>query len=336
MDLTSLVDTLSRTVAVASTVLQRHSDFTHISYTQLNLDPNSGKIRDATAILSLTKPGTREWMAVHALHQLGNPVVEFDQSLALICARVAIVGESCAAEMQARRFLPAFILLRALVEQATVLVETNQKLGQRLAIGCGDNPVEYVTSLDQIIASAAFAMRFNWQDAASVTELAALGRKDREYIQDENGLSLRGQVMNAIDAADKICSGIRSAYEVLCEFAHPNIGASWLVSTDTDIHHDSRGMRWIRRRVSAQPSNFGLQSPAPAFDAALVLVQEFFSAFPSWIDQYDAYRSAIVQAVQNAIRTTGRGALGLLDKYEACPCRSGKKVRFCCAAKRSS
>ncbi|OGA37736.1 MAG: hypothetical protein A3G26_09685 [Betaproteobacteria bacterium RIFCSPLOWO2_12_FULL_65_110] len=324
----AIAEIVDRLVADATREIDRDATWSHVSYAQAYLDPVTMRVRDYRNAKMLPRE-TQEWLALHALHQMGNTTTEFDQALAFALARVVEVGEGCSSEFRAGRPLSGVTLLRATVEHASVLVHLCRKLSAHLAITKPANSVAYVTKIEEILAVAVFGTRFNWPQNINSDDLATLERKEREYTKDENGLNLRAQVMDAIDSADAECPGFRAAYEILCEFAHPNIGATWLVNDVPVQHVDSMGIQWIARRLRSQSPDVAVPH---AFGAAVRVVDSCLLRFRDWVEQYRGYRPRVLQAVQFAVRTTGRSALALLNPYDPCPCGSGAKAKFCCRA----
>jgi hypothetical protein len=330
MDLTSLSTSLATVSATSWRIVGERSEFVHSSYSQLHRNPETGANRDPDAVEKVARAMSPKSLAVYTLHEFGNMIVDFDKVLALTCARMGSLADSCQSELHANNFLAGSVLLRALLEHAAVLVDTHLQVTAKLA---GDrlDLVNYLKSVEQVLATAGYGTRLNWQYLRNIVDLKGISKGDTAYVPDENGLKLTAQVLSSIDRVERVRPGLRISYELLSEFSHPNIGSSFLVSEGIETFLDPDGLTWVRRRVTRQSSLRGeLQCFHPAFDLALTFVSEFLATIPSAITSYRSNRVPLLDAVQKAIRTLGAKGLKLFDPYVLCPCQSGTKVKFCC------
>ena len=135
--------------------------------------------------------------------------------------------------------------------------------------------------------------------------------------------------LKGIDLLDKRIRGARRLDQTLCEFAHPNVGV-FLSSASKHGLITSEGTRYHHKIISTSaPLGFAMNS------------EQFLpEVFGICADVLDAYEVAVVaagiqlsrvqQAAQVVVRRLLKTQKDLVGSYEACPCGSGSKTRFCC------
>jgi hypothetical protein len=79
-----------------------------------------------------------------------------------------------------------------------------------------------------------------------------------QYVKKPNIASaLPDNILNAIDKLDKTVAGTRLAYEILCEYLHPNVGDLWGATLEADSSVDAHGdaRKWAAARLA--PKKYG-------------------------------------------------------------------------------
>src|SRR5438132_10692505 len=98
------------------------------------------------------------------------------------------------------------------------------------------------------------ATRVDWTALAVAKDAEALESTKVQYKPRENREDITSkQVMSLIDRLDKRVKRARAVYEVLCEFAHPNVGLLHSLTRSAKPVLDAQGIGWIRKELSLDP-----------------------------------------------------------------------------------
>lgn len=134
----------------------------------------------------------------------------------------------------------------------------------------------------------------------------------------------------AIDQLDKTVAGTRLAYEILCEYLHPNVGDLWGATLEADSSVDAHGTRHLTRRIGLGPKSYkGLADQQVIRDKLFDVCGDIVIQMPLALDE-------ITSIAEKATRLTRRFAHGVVKSYrrqflgsDPCPCLSGKTVAAC-------
>jgi hypothetical protein len=122
----------------------------------------------------------------------------------------------------------------------------------------------------EAILRAFYATRVDWHAVATDGLASLRKRSELQYKADERRINLEAEsTMDAIDVLSKTVKRARLAYEVLCEFAHPNVGVMFAVTRTLQRTADSDGVFWIYRSL-------GDQSPQAFLEQMGELVLDIF------------------------------------------------------------
>ena len=119
--------------------------------------------------------------------------------------------------------------------------------------------------IDESLAKDIFGGRINWNALIGGSVDDALKKRSRyEYKPEDKRLDRTAEgIMDLIDSLGKKVKHIRGVYEVLCEFAHPNVGTLLIISQVVDASTDKRGVRWVKKEVG--PKCAGLIKEMPEY-----------------------------------------------------------------------
>ncbi len=186
-----------------------------------------------------------------------------------------------------------------------------------------------------------FARRVDWMELLSDPDKASQ-RKNIRYTAEEHHVDLSAeQILKDIDALDKIIKGTRSWYEVLCEFAHPNVGVVLSFTQSTNHYVDTNGLSWTEHRFSRSPFA-SLQELRQILDRVLEVYTQCISRFlhllqeslPSMLTITNAQAKATTQELLICQLMTNEGTIRLIEHVDLespCPCGSELKIKHCCA-----
>lgn len=181
------------------------------------------------------------------------------------------------------------------------------------------------------IGSKVYSTRIDWHKLLNSNVTNAIANQDVKYRPSENRLDLEAKgLMNSIDHLDKELSGVRCVYEILCEFAHPNVGNIGACTESVDPFVDSDGVPWVHKRL-------GLLAPlgfVKALPEAIAKIIETETAvlrhYNGLLEKGEELRAKVLKLTQVVVRSLVHKAKNNLNIYNNCPCGSGKKLKFCC------
>ncbi|RTL37270.1 MAG: hypothetical protein EKK48_24520 [Candidatus Melainabacteria bacterium] len=243
-------------------------------------------------------------------------------------------------------FFVALICCRNIIE---IVAHFNQALLEINSYPTPTNFEESVKVEEQLtdqLAKRVFATMVDWQ-ALAENPKELIRKNDIKYRPEANRLdrdASKMRIMTPIDKLDKKVPGARGAYEVLSEFAHPNVGIVFAFTTEATHRTDANGVKWIHKKM-AMESPIGLfRDLGAVFSELLLVVADCVTYFEQLCDKELNEQLAKVQRmcqilIRHHVRTikvakNGRDKrlLQTLDGYSECPCVSGAKLKFCCGA----
>lgn len=231
--------------------------------------------------------------------------------------------------------LVVLILLRSTIEHAAAHFSSVDGL-KKIMLEAGSESTMKVSKLDTYLASRMFGTRLNWQKLSSDAETVfSKSRQRTSYKPDENRLNVSAeQILNDVDLLDKLSvKGIRSVYDFLCEFSHPNIGTYWALVNSTQLLKDECDVYWVVKSLGLGPP-VGIVEEfqhmfAPAFDKVCECLRQFETAS----SDCKHLRQQIHEFAKELVRPFCQNNIDQLGKYSLCPCESGEKIKFCCGKK---
>src|SRR5262249_45644029 len=120
------------------------------------------------------------------------------------------------------------------------------------------------------VVGRAYGTRVDWQGIIRAPVNQRFEKEDVKYEVSDNRADVTApQVLGGIDRLDKVVPGTRAAYEILCEFAHPNVGGLLATTATVTTREDRLHNKWVSKRL-------GLSEPAAFVDAARVALVSVF------------------------------------------------------------
>ena len=240
------------------------------------------------------------------------------------------VAQACSM-LSSGRMMLGFSALRGIIERAGMLAENTKKLAPYLS----DGTVEFARIIEgsEIISRTLYSTRLDWHKLVSMP-FERISSKEREYKKLENTVNLNSiNVLNGVDTLDKRCVGTRAAYEILCEFLHPNMGDLISATVGSKAYHDAKGTKHIRRVIGRGPSNISGQADMQEVLGRVIGVcNEITSVVPGLLCELDQLCSKAFEATQREQHKVLRSNRDLFGRGDPCPCLSGKSIRHCAPA----
>jgi hypothetical protein len=220
------------------------------------------------------------------------------------------------------------IALRSLVERIASATALSRAIR---AIELKDN-----TDIQPLILKAEVFRRYiygtmiDWDKVAAI-DMRKASSKDIKYMQKELTADASAQsIMSCVDKLEKRVPGIRVAYDVMCEFLHPNVGdlfsATTKVKESVDnfgTHHQSRV---IANVVKSDETHAGVNIVlARLLDVVIDAVRDY----PSISDELGQQVDRMIEVTKRNLHRTRSTYPKLFRGSDYCPCLSGRKVRDC-------
>jgi hypothetical protein len=249
-----------------------------------------------------------------------------------VCSVASIeLAESALGGLNAGRVIVPFSALRGLIERIAVAATL---AGSLKTFGQSSTPLK--SPLDPVIDAghaaykSLYATRRDWVKLGQA-DFRTTSPSDVPYLKQTAQADAKASgIMKAIDKLEQRVPGARLVYEVLCEFAHPNVGDLFGTTVAFHIFTDSEGSRHYARTI-------GLGSKDECgHEAQQEIAQKLFDVGSDIVRQLPLVLNEIetvsVKAT-NITRQFSHQALktnrGLFSSRDPCPCLSGYTVKDC-------
>ena len=135
---------------------------------------------------------------------------------------------------------------------------------------------------------------------------------------------------------DKNIRGTRIAYDILCEFLHPNVGDLYGTTLKGESHADAHGTHHLSRNIGIGPKNVsGIRDQwtiaAKLLDVCVDIIAHLPSVFAK-LETILATANEMTRAEAHRMYKRNRAAF---KKHDLCPCLSGLQIKDCARRKAS-
>jgi hypothetical protein len=282
-----------------------------------------------------TLPATAKMPPVARLEllELCSVAPYFQQFVVRSCLAVSAQLDAVYLLLERGRVLPAFLCLRSVIEHIALAEQTLRHCSLRVPINQDFSSLyKSLGTARAFLSNSAYGTRIGIKRFA-VNPEPLRQRKKLKYVPQDGRVDLTAaNIMNHIDEMGKRIKGLRSIYDVLSEFAHPNFGTQLAFTQEMSREPtiDSSGVWWKSSKIgSGKPTSF-----ARDFERQLVeiigCVSECVEELAIVIKECTTTRDNLFAATQVVARRQILDHRQIFMPYEPCPCRSGKKLRFCC------
>lgn len=224
-----------------------------------------------------------------------------------------------------------YMMLRSLIERIAIVETLNKAIAPLSTLTAPpDQPSKPLLELGHHITNALYGTRINWASVRS-TDLRKAEKEAIKYEHKELSANLeRKNILNSIDGLSKQVAGTRHAYELLCEFLHPNVGDLYAATILSSAFLDEHKTRHVTREIGIDPKNL---STSPDLEHALTQV---LSICCDVLDHLPHLLASLQKTSAVATDMSTKFAHRVRKKYkpqfrarDLCPCLSGLRVRDC-------
>jgi hypothetical protein len=241
--------------------------------------------------------------------------------------------DSMISSLATGNLIVALICIRSLIEHVAHFDNLIAQLRPYTVLSGREEVNAALWDINDKLVKSAYATRVDWRGlAASASATKPLSKsikyKPAQYRADVSA----DQILNAIDDLSKRVKNIRPVYEILCEFAHPNVGLLLGLTKTLEPVLDKEGVGWIRKKLSLEAPVGFVAEVAPPFCHIFAKVAECLVYFNELLLEADVERKKIMDITQLNLRYYFSKERDALSPYATCPCGSGAKVKFCCGS----
>lgn len=228
--------------------------------------------------------------------------------------------------------LPSLILLRSGIEQIAdaVLLDEAAKSMQEDCAKCDKilDELNVINAFSETLQKHFAATRIDWE-----TYLTKSFRdsKKKNYKTVKGYVDVGAQtILNSIDVLDNKIKGCRMAYEFICEFAHPNIGAYFLSRSGKSIVKKNSDFIFLETILSNQTPSYAIDSLKQPILDCYELLLESGHLFENVCVHLDEITKFLTKISKEQCRIALDTHAGMWSKNEPCPCLSGHTIGVCC------
>lgn len=224
-------------------------------------------------------------------------------------------------------------LIRGLIERAALAESLRAKLSGpffEIAKEEGYHEALRETDLMEVIGKSLYGTKIDWHKLTEVNFEKAKAR-DLNYRPKDQFLDVSAnQILNNVDKLGKKVPGCRLAYDVLCEFLHPNVGDLFAATTRATVTIDGWGTRHLRREFSLGQSDFsGAHDLINCLNKALTVSRSVVELLPGVHSELERYGKELILLNQKSMHRVRKKQKHLFRGKDLCPCLSGRKVKDC-------
>ncbi|MBX9692865.1 MAG: hypothetical protein K2Z81_10810 [Cyanobacteria bacterium] len=229
----------------------------------------------------------------------------------------------------------AFISFRTVIEHVAVFNDLLRDMGKlNFKPQTIEDAVKLNSDMESLLVKRVFGTRVNWLELRhSDADVFLASRKTYEYKPSESSWDRTSeQVMYAVDKLKRKVKRARGVYEVLCEFAHPNVGALLALTRQTSESRDEQGVRWIHKTLSLDSPDAFVHDLANLIGSIVRTSSECVKLFESQLEELEKLKAATHASVQMVAKELLATSGEVIDPDSRCPCTSGRSIRTCCGS----
>lgn len=239
-------------------------------------------------------------------------------------ARAAING------FNAKEIIVPLSLMRSLIERfghAYVLVQALKSLSD---VKPADTKLDPLINLSDIIGRALYGTKVDWQKVRS-SDLRTVKSEQLAYVKKEFVADwMARSVLTSIDKLNTRIPGLRNAYDLLCEFLHPNVGDLFATTLKVQSFNDSYQTRHLIRTIGVGPKDLtdvhDLNNILSNICEIVIDVVKYFPEIVRSLINYSEIATRLTKKNAHVIRSLYPHHF---KKDDLCPCMSGLKIRRC-------
>ena len=235
------------------------------------------------------------------------------------------------------QLLSLFCSARSIIEKVSNIHLSQIELekivqGQKATEDEISDAVDVLSAVSAQVGTGSKQTRVNWK---VLEQGASIRKKKVSKPESQVGVEEYEQVniLRAVDKLGKEVFGLRSVYEYLCEFVHPNYGHTFL-HLNEDRYKTIRHNLIYRTRISdrAEPEHSWRALAAMTSDV-LDVVEETLQVAKEIDRKFLALEESQLRLAKKYIKFCLKKQPYIFGKSDPCPCASGEKIRDCCGQK---
>jgi len=285
-----------------------------------------GKILDKNITLS------KEFTALVIYNNMGAfqilKLFVYSKEMTLVHLIDATISAICAGNL-----LVSFICLRSVLENISIFDFAIDELRPYSIPESTAAANERLGEIRGKLINVTYSTRVDWEgmlmgDSAQLIEKNKIKYKSNELRHDRTSKT----ILDSIDHLNKKVKGTRAVYEILCEFAHPNVGLVLGLTQSISTIQDKHGFNWVRRKISLDPPISTIKDMSKVINQIMSITAKCVKHFQILLTDADEQIYKVQKIIQMLLHPVLSKNKDILDPYSICPCGSGKKIKFCCGA----
>lgn len=278
-------------------------------------------------------PKVNDRSYVAGLFQLGRTASDI-RAYRAVCASASIdLIEAALPPLQQQRLGVPCAMTRGLIERAATAETLIQNVAPILEASAPTTEEAFrnVLRAGEAITVTLFGTKVDWEMLAD-SDFGNISAKTASYKPVEYAVNLTAkQVLNAVDRLNKRIPGTRVAYDVLCEFLHPDVGDLLAASLDSASFLDRLGIRHVEIILGRGPADLQRRPDVARVLATTIRVSTGIVALIPIIHQeLDKLAETITSRTRKAMRPLLKKNMHFFRRSDLCPCHSGKTIGACC------
>jgi hypothetical protein len=230
------------------------------------------------------------------------------------------------------RLFVALLCLRSIIEH---VAHFNDLLAQIQSYSVGsvgfDEINKKLSEITDKLVKSTYSTRVDWMSLGE----GKRKEKEIEYKAKESRADLEARrIGKAVNRLGNRVKDIRTFYDILCEFAHPNVGVHFALTRSAKPIRDKEGVYWVRKEFASDAPT-GFEEPIKRLVPDIFFkLAECLGLFETLLVEAETEREKVLKIAQTGLREYLKTKRDLLNAYAPCPCGSDLKVRFCCGSRR--
>jgi hypothetical protein len=194
--------------------------------------------------------------------------------------------------------------------------------------------LEYLGLVIETAVTNIGGTRINWPALINSQDVGKLiEKRNFKYSSNESMINIEAKsAITGISHLDKKVRGALGVYDILCEFAHPNIGLVLLFKPDANSFIDREDIPWIKNVIdSCAPLSF-LGNCSSIFKKIFQVIEDSLDFYLNLDSTAEIQINELRKFTKDFITIELRRKKDLINPYSLCPCNSGNKLKFCCGS----
>jgi hypothetical protein len=224
-------------------------------------------------------------------------------------------------------------LIRGLIERIALASSVESAIAPLMEVS--SDPDKFMDSFysgdyHSVILKSLYGTRVDWIKLAS-SEIAKLKRKEYEYKEKEDFADEGAeQILNRVDKLSNKVAGTRLAYDVFCEFLHPNSGDLYSATQSANARIDKWGTRHITRRLGVGERIFSSEPQlAAVLSSSLDIASAVLGLGLDLHEKLDDNANTFLRVNRLVMHGVRKKQRHLFKQDDLCPCLSGKTIHTC-------